>query len=73
MSKYDEICQLVGADNYEVSLTFFKLFKVGKLIYEIRHIPIINKWELISHNGRIMTLIGKFSTREEAENCLKEL
>ena len=69
----EKICQLVGADNYEVSLTFLKLFKEGKMIYEVRHIPVINKWEAIRYNNGIMTLISRFATREEAYNSLKDL
>lgn len=71
MSKHEEICQLVGADSYQVSLPFLKLFKEGKLICEVRHIPVINKWEAIRYNKGIMSLIGRFSTREEAYNSLK--
>ena len=71
MSKCEEISQRVGADNYQVSLTFLKLFKEGKMIYEVRHIPVINKWEAIRYNNGIMSLLGRFSTREEAYNSLK--
>lgn len=39
---------------------------------EVRHIPFLNKWEVVKVSGNCLTLIGRYSKKEEAERVAKE-